>query len=149
MVFMGNAMHRIGLAGEPRRTAEPFYDGVTFDTALGSISELHFQIALGSVILTVSLLLFMAHLFLSWFDVASNPAPDNGVIPEALSGPENAPIVLENLRLWTAIALVLILLTYALPLASIVSANGFFGSAGTLVGTAYEFAVSPFVGVVA
>ncbi|WP_267163398.1 b(o/a)3-type cytochrome-c oxidase subunit 1 [Halovenus salina] len=152
MVFMGNAMHRAGLAGVPRRTADPVYDGVTFDTALGSINELRLQIALGSVILTVSLLLFMAHLFLSWFDVASNPAPDNGTIPEALSGPENAPVVLENLRLWTGIALLLIVLTYVLPITSIVSSNGFFGPAGTLVGTLYEFGVwlvSPLAGVIA
>jgi cytochrome c oxidase subunit 1 len=152
MVFMGNAMHRIGLAGEPRRTAEPFYDGITFETALGSISELHLQIALGSVVLTVSLLLFLAHIVLSWFDVAGNPAPENGALPEPLSGPENAPKVLENLRLWTGIAMVLILLTYVLPIASIVSGNGWFGPAGALVGSVYEFGlalVSTLVEVVA
>jgi cytochrome c oxidase subunit 1 len=138
MVFMGNAMHRIGLAGEPRRSADPFYDGVTFETSLGAISELHFQIALGSVLLTVSLLLFIAHIGLSWFDVAGNAAPDNGALPEPLSGPENAPMVLENLRLWTAIAFTLILLTYVLPIASIIQGNGLFGPAGTLVGVLHD-----------
>ncbi len=133
MVFMANAMHRVGLGGEPRRTADPFYDGVVFDTALGSISELHFQIALGGVLLTVSLLMFIAHVALTWFDVANRSTPEPEVLPPALSGPEHAPAVLENLRLWTGIAIVLIVLTYTLPLASIISSSGFFGQAGTIV----------------
>ncbi len=134
MVFMANAMHRIGLGGEPRRTADPFYDGVTFDTALGAVSELHLQIALGGVLLTVSLLMFIAHIGLSWFDVANKPAPSPETLPPALSGPEHAPAVLENLRLWTVVAIVLILLTYTLPIASIVDAGGLFGAAGTITG---------------
>ena len=133
MVFMANAMHRIGIGGEPRRTADPFYDGVAFDSALGAISELHFQIALGGVLLTVSLLMFIAHVALTWFDVPNRPTPEPEVLPPALSGPEHAPAVLENLRVWTGIAIVLILLTYTLPIASIVSSSGFFGQAGTIV----------------
>jgi len=132
MVLMANAMHRVGLGGEPRRTADPFYEGVTFDTALGSIGELHLQIALGGLLLTVSLLLFMAHVFLTWFDVASRPAPKPETLPPALSGPEHAPAVLGNLRLWTGIAIALIVLTYTLPIAAIVSGNGLFGNAGVL-----------------
>ena len=135
MVFMSNAMHRIGLGGEPRRSADPFYEGVTFDTALGSVSELHLQIALGGVLLTVSLLMFIAHIVLTWFDVAnrSPPSPDIGSLPPALSGPEHAPAVLGNLRLWTLIAIAIILLTYTLPIASIVSGNGVFGNAGGML----------------
>jgi cytochrome c oxidase subunit 1 len=142
MVFMSNAMHRIGLAGEPRRTADPFYEGVTFETALGSISELHAQIALGAVLLVVSLLLFTAHILLSWFNVADRGAPSPETLPPALSGPEHAPAVLENFRLWTAIALALIVLTYTLPVAAIVSANGWFGPAGTIVADLGEFVVA-------
>jgi cytochrome c oxidase subunit 1 len=130
MVFMSNAMHRIGLGSEPRRTADPFYEGVTFDTALGTVSELHLQIALGGVLLVVSLLMFIAHIVLTWFDVRNKPAPsgDIGVLPPALSGPEHAPAVLGNLRLWTAIAVAIIILTYTMPLAAIVSGNGLFGN---------------------
>jgi cytochrome c oxidase subunit 1 len=134
MVLMGNAMHRAGLAGVPRRTADPTYDQVTFETAYGAISELRLQIALGGTLLFISLLLFFAHIILSWRGVgvlsrfegsAKRSEPD--VIPEPLSGPEHAPKVLENLRLWTGIALALVLLTYILPLASIISEGGFFG----------------------
>ncbi|MFC7072151.1 cbb3-type cytochrome c oxidase subunit I [Halovenus rubra] len=139
MVFMSNAMHRIGLAGEPRRTADPFYDGVTFETSLGTISELHAQIALGSVLLVVSLLLFAAHILLSWFNFADKDAPTPDTIPPALSGPEHAPAVLENFRLWTAIAIGLILLTYTLPIAAIVSGNGWFGPVTTFIGDTSSF----------
>ncbi len=148
MVFMSNAMHRIGLSGEPRRTSDPFYDGVVFETALGSISELHFQIALGGVLLTVSLLLFMAHIVLSWFDVANQPAPTPETLPPALSGPEHAPAVLGNLKLWTTIAIALILLTYTLPIAAIVSGNGFFGPSLIALGELLLSAVEPVLGVV-
>ncbi len=149
MVFMANAMHRAGLGGEPRRTADPFYDGFTFDTALGAISELHLQIALGGVLLTVSLLMFTAHIVLSWFDVANKPAPAPEILPPALSGPEHAPAVLGNLKLWTAIAIVLILLTYTLPIAAIVSGNGFFGPATVALGETLLSAVEPALEVIA
>jgi cytochrome c oxidase subunit 1 len=127
MVLMSNAMHRAGLAGVPRRTADPTYEGFEFETAFGAISELRLQIALGGVILTLSLVLFFIHLALSWFDVGETTAPSPVSIPEPLSGPENAPAVLENIRLWTGIAIVLVLLTYVLPIASIVSGSGLFG----------------------
>jgi cytochrome c oxidase subunit 1 len=127
MVLMSNAMHRAGLAGVPRRTADPTYEGFEFETAFGAISELRLQIALGGVILTLSLVLFFIHLVLSWFNIGETTAPSPVSIPEPLSGPENAPAVLENIRLWTGIAIALVLLTYVLPIASIVSGSGLFG----------------------
>ena len=127
MVLMSNAMHRAGVGGVPRRTADPFYD-FEFETALGSINELNLQIALGAIILTLSLALFFAHIILSWFDIGKTVAATPDTIPPALSGPEHAPRVLENFKLWTGIAAALILLTYILPLAAIVSGSGLFGN---------------------
>jgi len=131
MVLMSNAMHRAGIAGVPRRTADPTYDDVVYDSALGAVGELRLQIAVGGVILTTSLLLFVGLLLLSWFDVADRPAATPETLPPALSGPEHAPAVLENLRLWTGISAALILLTYMLPLAAIVSEGGLFGLGGS------------------
>ena len=83
-------------------------------------------------------MLFFAHLILSGTRIGSiigtrekRTEPD--VIPPALSGPEHAPQVLSNLRLWTGIAIALIVLTYVLPLASIVDGGGFFGTYGTVL----------------
>ncbi|TKX79364.1 cytochrome C oxidase subunit I, partial [Halorubrum sp. SD626R] len=48
-------------------------------------------------------------------------------LPPALSGPDDAPPVLDSLRLWVGIALTLVVLAYALPLAAIVQRGGLFG----------------------
>jgi len=133
MVFMGNAMHRAGLAGVPRRTADPTYSQFDYTNTFGAVTELRFQIALGAVFLTTSLLLFFAHLVLSSFDIGERAAATPDSIPTPLSGPEHAPAVLDNIRLWTSVAIVLILLTYILPIASIVSDGGFLGSYGAIV----------------
>ena len=138
MVLMGNAMHRAGLAGIPRRTADPTYEQVTFETAFGAISELKLQIALGGVVLTLSLVLFFIHLLLSGTRLGSivgtrEKRTEADVIPPALSGPEHAPDVLSNLKLWTGVALALIVLTYVLPLAAIIDGGGFFGTYGTIL----------------
>jgi cytochrome c oxidase subunit 1 len=148
MVLMGNAMHRAGLAGIPRRTADPTYEEVTYESALGAVGELRLQIALGGVLLTLSLVLFFVHLVLSGFDIGDSRAASPDSIPPALSGPENAPAVLGNLRLWTGIAIALVLLTYTFPLAGIVADGGFFGSYGTVLLELLDVAVSPLVGVI-
>jgi cytochrome c oxidase subunit 1 len=46
----------------------------------------------------------------------------------APSGPEDAPEVLDNLALWTPIALTPVALTYLLPLGAIVAEGGQFGN---------------------
>jgi cytochrome c oxidase subunit 1 len=123
MTFMSNAMHRAGLAGIPRRTADPTYGGITFETPLGSIPELRLQIALGGVLLFVSASVFLALVALSWFD-RGQPSATPETLPDPLSGPEHSPRVLDNLKLWTAIAAVLVVLAYSLPLAAIIADGG-------------------------
>ncbi|ELY48258.1 b(o/a)3-type cytochrome-c oxidase subunit 1 [Natronorubrum sulfidifaciens] len=126
MTFMTNSMHRAGLIGMPRRTAEPQYEGFEFETAVGSVGELDAQIALGGVLLTLSLVLFFANIIGTAFGSRSDTLPDNGYA-EALSGSDDAPRVLDNLKLWTAIAIVLVIFAYSLPLLSIVDRGGLFG----------------------
>ncbi|RQG92813.1 b(o/a)3-type cytochrome-c oxidase subunit 1 [Natrarchaeobius halalkaliphilus] len=126
MTFMSNAMHRAGLLGVPRRTAEPQYEGVTFEAAVGSVGELDAQIALGGILLTLSLVLFFANVIGTAFNGRSDTLPANGYA-EALSGPEDAPLVLDNLKLWTAIAVVLVIFAYTFPLLSIIQRGGLFG----------------------
>jgi cytochrome c oxidase subunit 1 len=43
------------------------------------------------------------------------------------SAPEDAPELLDNLALWTAIALMPVALAYLLPLGAIIAAGGLFG----------------------
>ncbi|MFP8957463.1 b(o/a)3-type cytochrome-c oxidase subunit 1 [Natrialbaceae archaeon A-CW3] len=129
MTFMSNAMHRGGLLGIPRRTAEPEYTGFEFETAIGTIGELNAQIALGGVLLTLSTVLFLVNMLITAFNDEAVSLEDN-TIPKPLSGPEDAPLVLDNIKLWTAIAVVLVILAYTLPLAAIVERGGLFGPGG-------------------
>ncbi|WP_336035981.1 b(o/a)3-type cytochrome-c oxidase subunit 1 [Halobacterium yunchengense] len=125
MTLMSNAMHRGGLAGIPRRTAEPLFGdagGAPFEPAFGTVAEIRFQIAVGAGLLFVALVLFLVVMLGT---ALSRPRVEalsvNGSIPEPLSGPAHSPRVLDNLKLWTAIAVLLVVLAYALPLWSMVA----------------------------
>ncbi len=129
MTFMANSMHRSGLIGIPRRTAEPQYQGFEFEAALGSVSELNAQLAIGATLLFLSLTLFLWNMLITAFNKSAE-SPGENVIPTPLSGPDDSPAVLDNMKLWTAIAVVLVILAYTLPLASIVSRGGLLGRGG-------------------
>jgi len=119
MTLMSNAMHRAGLAGVPRRTAEPQYPNtpaVVFQGVVGGIGEMRTQIALGGTLLFVSLLLFLVVIVATWLTPRGGQLSVDGRIPPAISGPESGPLVLDDIRLWTIIAVVLVVLTYTLPL---------------------------------
>jgi cytochrome c oxidase subunit 1 len=116
MTLMSNAMHRAGLASVPRRTAEPQYDAVTFEGVVGGMSEMRLQIAIGGTLLFVGLVLFLIVIAGTWLGDGTERLRVNGHIPDPLSGPEHSPWILDNLKLWTAVALALIVLAYGLPL---------------------------------
>ena len=128
MALMSNAMHVSGLYGIPRRTAEPQYQGFDFSTAFGSVAELNVQLAVGGTLLFVSSVLFLSNLALSWGNPTTSGLGQR--LPPALSGPDDSPRVLDNMRLWAAIAIVLVALAYALPLGAIVADSGLFGPGG-------------------
>ncbi|AGN00668.1 cytochrome c oxidase subunit I [Salinarchaeum sp. Harcht-Bsk1] len=125
MTLMSNAMHRGGLAGLPRRTAEPLANASgadAFAPVFGTIAEIQFQIALGATLLTTSLALFLVVVTGTWLSRPREGALRvNGDLPEALSGPEDSPRVLDNLTLWAAIAVLLVLIAYGVPLWSMVA----------------------------
>jgi cytochrome c oxidase subunit 1 len=125
MTFMSNAMHRSGLAGVPRRTAEPTYNGFEFEAAAGSMAELNVQVIIGGTLLFISTLLFLLVVVKTALGDDASDLPTNGYA-DALSGPEDAPLVLDNLKLWGGIAVVLVILAYTLPLAAIISRGGVF-----------------------
>jgi len=119
MTLMSNALHRAGLAGIPRRTAEPEYRTVTYDPPFGTVEEMQWQIALGGVVLFVSLVFFLVVIVASWRGGAVSDTIDD-TIPAPLSGAEQSPKILDNMKLWVGIAIVLVLLAYTLPLADMV-----------------------------
>ncbi|MFW5916839.1 MAG: b(o/a)3-type cytochrome-c oxidase subunit 1 [Halorubrum sp.] len=125
MALMSNAMHAQGILGVPRRTAEPEYAGFDYPAGFGGFEELNIQIAIGGTLLFVSAILFLGNLVLTM----GNPKVSGlaETLSPALSGSDDAPKVLDNLRLWVSIALVLVVLAYALPLGAIISRGGLFG----------------------
>jgi cytochrome c oxidase subunit 1 len=128
MVLMSNAMHRAGLAGVPRRTAEPEYGSVTYETVFGTISSMRLQIALGGTILFLALVAFIAVMAATWLGTSGGKLRVNSHIPEPLSTAEGSPVVLDNLRLWGVVAVLLVALAYGFPLYDIVvSGGGVFG----------------------
>ncbi|MFC7323371.1 b(o/a)3-type cytochrome-c oxidase subunit 1 [Halorubrum rutilum] len=125
MALMSNAMHAQGIMGVPRRTAEPEYSGFDYPTMFGGFEELNVQIAIGGTLLFVSTVLFVGNLVLTMGNPRVSGLAES--LPPALSGPDDAPPVLDNLRLWVGIALTLVVLAYALPLAAIVRRGGLLG----------------------
>ncbi|OYR53801.1 b(o/a)3-type cytochrome-c oxidase subunit 1 [Halorubrum halodurans] len=125
MALMSNAMHAQGLLGVPRRTAEPEYSGFDYPVAFGGFEELNVQIAIGGTLLFLSTVLFIGNLVLTM----GNPRVSGiaETLRPALSGPDDAPEVLDDLRIWSGIAVVLVVLAYALPLAAIINDGGLFG----------------------
>ena len=125
MALMSNAMHAQGMLGVPRRTAEPEYSGFDYPAAFGGFEELNLQIAIGGTLLFLSTVLFLGNIVLTMGNPKVSGIAES--IRPALSGPTDAPQVLDNLRVWVSIALVLVVLAYALPLAAIISDGGLLG----------------------
>jgi cytochrome c oxidase subunit 1 len=119
MTLMSNALHRAGLAGIPRRTSEPEYRSITYDPPFGTVAEMQWQTAVGGTILFISLVFFLVVIVASW-RAGDGSAEIDDTIPEPLSGPEHSPKILDNMKLWIGIAIVLVILAYTLPLADMV-----------------------------
>ncbi len=128
MTLMSNAMHREGLAGVPRRTAEPEYTGFAYEAPFGTMAEMKWQIAIGGVILFVSLVMFFVVIVASWRNGEKSGTIDD-YLPPALSGPEQSPKILDNMKLWMGIAILLCILAYTLPLAEMVMDGLFYPGA--------------------
>jgi cytochrome c oxidase subunit 1 len=136
MTLMSNAMHRGGLAGLPRRTAKPLFRGegaAPFDPVVGSIAEMQLQIAVGGTLLFVALAMFLVVMTGTWLSRSGvGQLSVNGTIPAPLSGPADSPRILDNLKVWAGIAVVLVIIAYGLPLYSMVADGILSPGAGLL-----------------
>jgi cytochrome c oxidase subunit 1 len=127
MTLMSNAMHRAGLAGVPRRTAEPEFNtnSMTFEPIFGTMGEMNWQIAIGGTILTISLVLFLWVIVGTWMAGEKSSKPVDDFIPKPLSGSDETPAILDNMKLWFALALIIVILAYTFPLFEMVQ-DGIF-----------------------
>ncbi|MDY7082461.1 MAG: cbb3-type cytochrome c oxidase subunit I, partial [Halobacteria archaeon] len=125
VTLFSNAMHRAGLGGLPRRTAEPEFNNVNaqFTEILGGLGEVQMQIAIGGTLMFISILIFLEVILGTW--LGDRVDIESVELPPALSGPEAGPKVLDNIWLWTGIAVLLVIIAYGIPFISFVQ-NGLF-----------------------
>lgn len=130
MVLFGRGMHWGGLLGAPRRVpfAQAVYTQQLFESTanlpLGGLQGAMWLTAIGGVILTVSGLLFFVNV-VGTLLMKKGSAQDVDVpLAEALSGPQNAPAVLDHWRVWVGAAVVLVLLGYVPVLTQVLQASG-------------------------
>ena len=77
-------------------------------------------VGIGGTLLFVSAMLYFLNLVMTC--VASRaPAPDMPAFAEALSGPEEAPAILDRWRPWLVLTVIFLVLAYAHPLIHLVS----------------------------
>lgn len=117
VLLLSNALHRAGMSGIPRRTAEPGFNLVTasYPEVLGGISEMQLQVAVGGTLMFISASLFLFVMALSWFGRTTEI--ESVSLPPALSGPDEGPEILDNIWLWFGIAFALVVIAYGVPLA--------------------------------
>ncbi|MBI3635231.1 MAG: cbb3-type cytochrome c oxidase subunit I [Candidatus Rokubacteria bacterium] len=106
MAIFSHAMHQLGLLGAPRRTM----------LAAASYVQPEWRaymlwVGIGGTILFVSSLGYLVNMLLT-VTVARAPAPAAPAFAEPMSGPDHAPVVLDQWKPWLVIAGALILVAY-------------------------------------
>ena len=129
MVLFGRGMHWAGLLGAPRRV--PFAQATytqelieaTAGRLLGGFSTAMLLTAVGGVILTISGLFYFVNVVGTLMMKKGTSTVTDVPLADALSGPENAPPILDRWRVWVGGAVVLIIFAYVPTLISIAQAS--------------------------
>jgi cytochrome c oxidase subunit 1 len=113
MVVFSAAMHYLGVLGSPRRTYDVTFGGAAVAQEWSSPLAIA---AVGGVLLFTSVALFLYNVFRT---LTSGTKVEIS-LPEA-EAPQGSPGMVDNFRLFTAIALLLVLVAYVLPTVNIIS----------------------------
>jgi len=114
MLLFSSAMHYLGILGSPRRTYDVSFGGAQVAQEWGPFL---IAAAAGGVLLFASVALFLYNVLRTITSGARVELQQPGEVPV----PEGAPGIVDNFRLFVAIALVLVLIAYLLPTAKIIS----------------------------
>jgi cytochrome c oxidase subunit 1 len=80
------------------------------------------QIAIGGTLLFLGALMFLTVMLGTWLaERGRGRLRVSSAIPPALSGPEESPRALDDVRLWVGIAVVLVVIAYGVPIGTMVS----------------------------
>jgi cytochrome c oxidase subunit 1 len=117
MAIFSNALHRLGLMGMPRRTM------------IGAASYLQPEwkavlplVGVGGSLLFLGGMLYFLNLVLT-LAASRAPAPAVPEFSQALSGPDHAPAILDRLRPWLVLAVVIVAVAYGPLLVRLVAAT--------------------------
>jgi cytochrome c oxidase subunit 1 len=113
MLLFSIANHVTGLMGMPRRIYDPTYLGSAVAERWGGLTALS---ALGGVLLFASAAFFL--LVMLGTVLAGRPTTDTAIsFAEPLEGQPTKRLLFDRLGLWIAVAVVLVVIAYAYPLA--------------------------------
>jgi len=124
MLLMSGLMHFVGLSGSPRRTADVTYGGNPEVAGWALPMDVA---AIGGILLFISILFFVSVVVMTL--LSERGEIEDIPLASALSGPDQAPRLFDNWAFWTGVTIVLILISYAVPLAQI-ALSGAPGSPG-------------------
>jgi len=115
MLIFSTSLHELGLRGMPRRTMisqaaylQPEWKGLLS------------LVGVGGTLLFVSGLLYLLNLLFT-MTLSRGPAPAVPEFASAASGPEEGPVLLDRLRPWLVVAVILIVIAYGPTLAWLVA----------------------------
>lgn len=113
MVFFSGSLHYIGLLGSPRRTFDATYGGNLVASAWSPFLLLS---AVGGALLFVSIALFLGNIMLT---VRSGKKMEMAPVAEEYEA-LGTPDLLDNFKIWVAIAVILIAIAYVTPTLNII-----------------------------
>jgi cytochrome c oxidase subunit 1 len=129
MILFGRGMHWAGLMGAPRRvpfSVSTYTDVLRANTAsypLGGFDTAMLLTAVGGVILFISGALYFTNVIGSLLTQKNSATEVDVPLTEALSGPENAPAVLDRWRVWIGGAIILVLIAYVPTLIAVAQSS--------------------------
>ena len=117
MLFMSGSMHTVGLFGSPRRTAYTTY-GDHPDAIFWM--PYHVAMAIGGTILFISVIILTINIINM---LRAPKGYEEYPICEEVASHEPTPRFLERWGVWVGIAVVLIVLAYAIPITDMITSN--------------------------
>ncbi len=115
MVLFSSAMHYLGILGSPRRTYDVTYGGAQIAQEWGPFLIIA---AVGGILLFLSVALFLYNVFRTLTSGVRIESPRPEGTPPL---PQGEPGLVDNFKIFAAIALVLVLIAYLIPTANIIA----------------------------
>ena len=120
MILFSVPMHYLGILGSPRRTFDVTFGG---HPATQGWSPLLALTAVGGILLFLSVMFFLYNVFRTLVsgDLVVGVDVSGTTLSGGVGAPQDTPGIVDNFKLFTAIAVVIILIAYVLPTINIIN----------------------------